>query len=278
MNGYQVCERLRADELLRDVPIIFLSCFDDERAKLYAFEAGGVDYITKPFRFAELLTRVKHQIDLRRKQKELTFKVKRMGLEVARRQQTEKAIRFQANTDALTQLYNRRHFFRVALQLFEQALCYQRNLSVVRMDIDHFKAINDTHGHPTGDQVLQTLAGQMSASQQTREVLARYGGEEIVLLLPDAGLAQARERAEQMRTTVARTGMQTKHGLLGVTMSCGVAALTRDNGESLLQGIEQEDQALYRAKQSGRNRVLAWMDGTSAEPGSMSPIAGLLQA
>ncbi len=89
MNGYQVCERLRADELLRDIPIIFLSGFDDERAKLYAFEAGGVDYITKPIRLAEVLARVKSQIDLRRKQKELMFKVQRMGLEVSRRQQTE---------------------------------------------------------------------------------------------------------------------------------------------------------------------------------------------
>jgi len=75
MNGYQVCEHLCADELLRDVPIIFLNGFDDDRAKLYAFEAGGVDYITKPIRLAEVLARVKRQIDLRRKQKELMFKV-----------------------------------------------------------------------------------------------------------------------------------------------------------------------------------------------------------
>jgi len=152
------------------------------------------------------------------------------------------------------------------------------------MDLDHFKSINDTYGHLTGDLVLQTVSGQMSASQQTREVLARYGGEEFVLLLPDAGLAQASERAEQMRTTVARTAVRTEHGLLGVTMSCGVAALIRDNGESLLQMIEQADRALYSAKQSGLNCVLAWMDGTTSEQGSMSPRgqisspAGLLQA
>ncbi len=197
---------------------------------------------------------------------------------------TEKGIQIQANTDALTQLYNRRHFFRVALLLFEQALRYQRNLSVVMMDIDHFKAINDTYGHLTGDQVLQTVAGQMSASQQSPEVLARYGGEEFVLLLPHAGLVRARERAEQMRTTVARTGVRTQHGLLGVTMSCGVAVLTRDNGESLLHVIEQVDRALYSAKQSGRNCVLDWMDGTTAEQDSKSPSgqisspAGLLPA
>lgn len=275
LNGYQVCEAIRGCDGLEDVPIIFLSAYDETDAKLHAFEAGGLDYITKPYRLAEVLARIERQLAIYQKQRAIRAKLERQEMELARRRRAEAHIRLQANTDNLTRLHNRRYFFRVALHTFEQAINRRRKLSVIMMDLDHFKRINDEYGHLIGDEVLRSVAANLEGSRRAHELLARYGGEEFVLLLPEADLVDARECAERMRSVIASHAVESRAGRIAVSLSCGVASLAVYESETLLQLVERADQALYRAKRSGRNCVVAWADELPAGrgPQAVNPVA-----
>lgn len=156
--------------------------------------------------------------------------------------------------DALTGLYNRRHFFELAEFEFQRAHRYQRELSVIMLDIDDFKMVNDTYGHIIGDQVLQEIAE--SCRQETRKVdiVARYGGEEFIFLLPEIDIETAMQVAERLRENIATRKITTRAGSVTVTASLGLSNLTEDypNLESLLIAA---DAALYQAKETGRNRI-----------------------
>ena len=170
------------------------------------------------------------------------------------REQLEKA-EGDALIDPLTGLCNRRGFER-AIQQFVQSMSAEAVAGALLMaDIDHFKRINDTYGHLVGDDVIRAVANGMRLSIKGRDTAARYGGEEFAVLLPETQLPGALQLAEQVRLTVARTRLRSpKHvGEIGVTISIGVAEL--NPGESLENLIERADAALYRAKESGRNRV-----------------------
>lgn len=164
-----------------------------------------------------------------------------------------------ANTDSLTGLYNRRHFFELAEHEFERAQRYDRPLSVIILDVDEFKQVNDTHGHIAGDRVLQVLAKLCQANLREADLLGRYGGEEFVALLPESDLVVARRVVERLRQQVAHTAVDIDEGVVSITISVGVAA--RDEScpdvETLL---DCADRALYAAKHAGRNRVSAWTE------------------
>ncbi len=159
-----------------------------------------------------------------------------------------------AITDSLTGLYSRRHLFELAAHEFQRARRYQLPLSVMMVDIDEFKRVNDTHGHAIGDQVLQKVAERCRKELREVDVIGRYGGDEFVALLPETGLSAAGQVAERLRKNIAERTLDTKAGRITVTVSLGIALL--DDGhltpESLL---DQADQALYAAKQNGRNQV-----------------------
>jgi diguanylate cyclase (GGDEF)-like protein len=162
-----------------------------------------------------------------------------------------------ARTDDLTSTLNRRHFFVLAQREFARARRYERPLSAVMLDIDHFKQVNDTYGHATGDEVLRQVAQRCRSSIRDVDILGRYGGEEFALLLPDTTLASAKAGlAERLRRTVADEPVITAHGPITVTVSLGVAELQSDTADvdSLL---DSADSALYQAKAAGRNRVEA---------------------
>jgi diguanylate cyclase (GGDEF)-like protein len=163
-------------------------------------------------------------------------------------------------TDELTGLANRRHLFDQLAHEIQRSRRYDTPLSVILIDIDHFKRINDTWGHSAGDAVLRTAAGVFRASSRETDVVARYGGEEFALLLPETALDGALTRAEALRAQVATTDTTlTNDGALRITVSLGVAALCPgENAEELMQ---RTDAALYVAKRKGRNRVEAAHDG-----------------
>lgn len=160
----------------------------------------------------------------------------------------------QAITDGLTGLYNRRQFFDLAGREFERTQRYARPLSAIMLDIDHFKKVNDTHGHAVGDQMLQELAARFRANLRDIDVLARYGGEEFAVLLPESELPAARQAAERLRQAVAETPFETAAGPLAITISLGVAALTEDC-PTLAALLDGADAAMYAAKDAGRNGV-----------------------
>ncbi len=159
-----------------------------------------------------------------------------------------------ATTDGLTRLYNRRHFMERAESEFERSRRYQRELSVLLLDADHFKHVNDDHGHETGDRVLRVLAGACRQSLRQLDVIGRYGGEEFVVLLPETSAALAAETAERLRREIEQLRVPSPVGEIHVTVSIGVATAGPAT-ESVAALINEADRALYEAKRGGRNRV-----------------------
>jgi diguanylate cyclase (GGDEF)-like protein/PAS domain S-box-containing protein len=160
-----------------------------------------------------------------------------------------------AITDPLTEQYNRRGFFDLAQREMERFSRYQYPLAAIMLDIDHFKHVNDTHGHRVGDRVLRSLADRINQNIRQVDILGRYGGEEFVILLPETELFKACEIAERIRSAVsAEAILESENGPIQVTVSLGVTRATRGTS-SLPELLEQADKALYQAKQNGRNRV-----------------------
>jgi diguanylate cyclase (GGDEF)-like protein len=165
-----------------------------------------------------------------------------------------------ATVDPLTNLYNRRHFFRLGEDEIDRACRYGHPLSVLMIDIDHFKSINDSHGHSVGDQVISTIAGRLASGLRKSDVAGRYGGEEFAMILPETDVTNATSIvAERLRAAVANTPVETAVGPLKVTISVGVAAVL-PSGETLLDALTRADNGLYAAKRGGRNRVVAATD------------------
>ena len=229
---------------LEQIPVIILTAEDDLDRKAEILERGASDYVTKPFHEKELLARVRIHTKLKLLQDEL--REKNAQLEAL------------SITDPLTGLANRRHLMAKLDQEVQRARRYKTPLAVVMIDIDHFKHVNDTYGHAMGDEVLRGIGKLLRESVRTTDLAARYGGEEITLLLPHTDLPAALQVAEALRQKLA----DLDHSLDGVTIrktaSMGVAA--RD-GQGDLPGAEDllkhADEALYRAKEGGRNRVEA---------------------
>jgi diguanylate cyclase (GGDEF)-like protein len=441
MDGYAVCSSLKANDETRDIPIIFISALNEADDKVNAFHAGGVDYITKPFQFAEVLARVETHLTLRRTQQQLRranqaleerldeldqanlvlqqeIKQRRLAEELERQRTQElealrttmteisseldltrllraileravaligatdgelslydegrndlrilttynvrqdygmgwpviepasadmvitsrepliingyhnsvghspgmptavphavllvpllagarfigvigigdtnpertftpnnaellklfaqqatiaiqnaqlfSEIQTLATTDPLTGLFNRRHFFELAHHEVERARRTHYPVSVVMLDVDHFKLVNDQYGHQMGDQVLQTVAAGCRKFLRAGDVLGRYGGEEFVILLPDTTLDQAAQVAERLRQNLAMMKIASVDESITVTISLGIATLDAVDSEPGLDTLlSHADQALYTAKQSGRNQVARWQE------------------
>jgi diguanylate cyclase (GGDEF)-like protein/PAS domain S-box-containing protein len=162
-----------------------------------------------------------------------------------------------AITDSLTGLYNRRGFFELGRREVERARRFGRPLTAIMFDLDHFKRVNDAYGHPIGDQVLAGLAECCRHELREVDLLGRYGGEEFTVLLPESGLTTARPVAERLRRRVERAAIDTDRGPMTITISLGIAMLD-ENCADLEALLERADQALYAAKQTGRNRVCVW--------------------
>lgn len=161
--------------------------------------------------------------------------------------------------DALTELYNRRHFFALTRTMLDQAIRYQRNASVLIMDIDHFKLINDNFGHASGDRVLQKFSAACQQILRSSDILARYGGEEFVIYLPETANLNAVLVGERLRKMVAGQPMLDDLEESRITVSIGVASYLPEMGQLSLDAlVDRADQALYQAKQRGRNQVVYW--------------------
>lgn len=158
-------------------------------------------------------------------------------------------------TDGLTQTFNKRYLLEVAQRELRHTRRTGRPLSLLLIDVDHFKAVNDTHGHLAGDEVLIELGGRLRGLLRGDEVLARYGGEEFCLLLPETTLDEARQVAERVRVAVERTAFPTERAPLTVTVSIGVATTGGQEDMTVAQLIDQADRKLYEAKRGGRNQI-----------------------
>ncbi|TDQ81449.1 response regulator receiver modulated diguanylate cyclase [Dongia mobilis] len=243
-DGLRLCSHLRSQEETRQTPILLIVEEFDMPRLIKGLDIGASDYLMKPIDPNELLARVRIQIRRRRYQDRL-------------RANYERSLSL-ALTDSLTGLYNRRYAMRHMEGLMERVKESGKALSVLVCDLDHFKNVNDTYGHAAGDEVLKQFAQRATASMRNFDMVARTGGEEFVCLLPDTDGQSALKVAERLCRRVAETPMKVDgapNGELTVTVSIGLAATSRVmSGEELLKVA---DAALYRAKQSGRNRVMA---------------------
>jgi diguanylate cyclase (GGDEF)-like protein/PAS domain S-box-containing protein len=178
--------------------------------------------------------------------------------DVTEQKQLEQQLQSLAITDPLTHCVNRRHFLEQSNLELERARRFQRPLSILMLDLDHFKDVNDTFGHAIGDKVLQEIVLVCQLNIRTIDILARYGGEEFTILLPETDDCAALQAAERIRTIIEATAIATEHGAVLVTVSIGVANRNGEEAVSLARLLERADQALYASKNAGRNRVTVW--------------------
>lgn len=253
MDGYEICGRLKADAQTRDIPVIFISSVREVDAKVRAFAAGGVDYVTKPYNVEEVLARVETHLALRNLQKSLqeANEVKTVLLEQLRQQAD--LLEQQTREDCLTGLYNRRELDqRLALE-FQRTRRFGHPLTVVMADIDFFKGVNDRFSHQVGDEVLKAVAGILQGSCRVTDFVARYGGEEFTLFLPETTVTNGVVLCEKIRRAIEAYDWDRIQPDLTVTISMGLA---EDRGltdhDALLRAA---DDKLYEAKHSGRNQV-----------------------
>jgi len=236
MDGNEVCRRLKEREHTRDIPVIFITAMEDWNNEAKMLELGAVDYITKPVRAPIMLARIRNHIALRNALAELAVK--------------NKALEELATRDRLTGLYNRRKLDEALEQEVLRAERYDRPLSLIIIDIDHFKNVNDTYGHPVGDTVLVETANRLTQTLRTSDIPGRWGGEEFLVICPETPLETAVVLAERLRGAYNDRDFEQVGSL---TASFGVAGHRR--GASVKQIMQGADNALYKAKHAGRNRV-----------------------
>ena len=242
VDALRVCSQLKSLETTRQTPILLIVDPDDHQRLLRALDMGVNDYLIRPVDQQELQARVNTQIRRFRYTEQLRKSVQ-ASMEMA-------------VTDSLTGLFNRRYLETHLAQLVGHAINRGKPLSVITLDVDYFKTVNDTHGHQAGDRVLQELAGRIRGAIRGVDLACRTGGEEFVVVLPGTEIGIAQRVAERLRQAVANKPFTAAPGFaLNITISAGVAALTgiSDNVDTILK---QADQALYRAKREGRNCVI----------------------
>jgi len=243
MDGYEICKRLKASPKTQEIPVIFITAMETAEDEAHGVELGAVDYITKPVNAPVVRARIRNHLALRRAHSKMT----EARAELARR---NKELEYVAARDKLTNLYNRWKLDeRFALEIL-RAERYERALSVIMLDLDHFKVVNDTHGHPVGDLVLAETAARMQAHLRTSDVLGRWGGEEFLIICPETDLDTAMVLAERLRAACEANEFPVTGRL---TASFGVAAYRP--GRRAKEILLAADMAMYRAKNGGRNRV-----------------------
>jgi diguanylate cyclase (GGDEF)-like protein len=234
LDGLEVCRRIQRDGPTAP-PVIFLTARAHPAGAVEGLEAGATDYVTKPFRPAELLARVNSAL---------------------RAKAIRDAFAFAATTDDLTGILNRRGLDVRAEETVELARRYHRPLACLMIDVDHFKRVNDEHGHAAGDAVLRQIADRLRMTTRISDIVARYGGEEFVVVLPETAEDNAVVAAEKIRSEISSTPMELPGtaGRLGVNVSIGVAEWAEPMVDAL--GLfAAADRALYQAKRLGRDRV-----------------------
>lgn len=237
LDGLEACRRIKANPSTAKIPVIFITARDGDDYETGGFAAGAVDYIVKPFNPVIVQARVDTHAELKRNRdllEDLSYR------------------------DGLTGIANRRNFDEYLVKVWEFAMRDNNPVSLVMMDVDHFKAFNDNHGHQAGDDCLRSVASALAKiSKRKTDLVARYGGEEFVCLLPKTSAEEALSLADSMREAVI--ALSIAHGFSSagpvVSISQGIATRMpprRSSPEGLIAGA---DKALYDAKQGGRNRA-----------------------
>lgn len=248
MDGYETLRALKDNPKTRDIPVIVLSGLNSSQDKVTAFDLGAVDFITKPFELTELRARVRSSLKMSALLRMLAQK---------------------AQIDGLSGLYNRAYFDDRLKEEYDRALRHGHSMSIAMIDLDHFKSINDTYGHPAGDTVISGIASIIQQQCRSIDIACRYGGEEFVLILPETTPDQAYALCQRIRERCELMSWS-QHPSRAVTLSVGVVGTDDGSSVSCTPGawVEMVDRNLYQAKQTGRNKVIA-----SSTSGSIIQVA-----
>lgn len=234
MDGLELCKRIRAEPSLQYTYIILLTSMDGKGSYLEGMDAGADDFITKPFDEEQLAAR----------------------LRVAERIiALHQKLHIQATHDHLTGAWNRAAIMNYLRGEVERARRQSSHVGVIIADLDHFKRINDTYGHPAGDAVLQEAARRMQLALRPYDRLGRYGGEEFLIIASDCDLSQTMALAERIRSFMSAEPVKDQFSEIFVTVSLGIAIGSGQAGEEAGALVAIADEALYRAKKAGRNRI-----------------------
>lgn len=229
VSGYDVCRILREDSATINIPIIFVTGKDSIEEEEYGLSLGAVDYITKPIHPSIVKARVKTHITLK---------------------QQRDLLKSMAVRDQLTGLYNRHYLVDMMTHKVSEAKRHEQPLCVIMVDIDHFKEVNDSFGHLEGDKVLEKIAKILQDGARREDIVARFGGEEMILVLNNCPLEEAVAKAEKLRKEIE---LSEPEGI-AISASFGVAKVSESN-DTCEKLIKSADDALYQAKAKGRNRV-----------------------
>ena len=262
-DGLEICAALQSNPDTANIPVIFVTSATDSGRIVAAFEAGGSDYITKPFTRQELIARVSVHIHLRESQAALIKQNSAL-------EDLTKELADLSRIDPLTRLLNRRAWDQAIAQEHQRYARSGRPYSVIMVDIDHFKAYNDLCGHQAGDECLRRVAETLGQTCRKVDSVGRYGGEEFVILTPETDIEAGPRFAERLRKAIWSLGIQHPGSVTAgrVTASVGVATSRGGNWEDVLR---EADEALYVAKRAGRNMVFAALDEKLVRMQKMQP-------
>ena len=240
VDGLELCRRIRRKESGHYEYILLLTGKDEKENVVEGLNSGADDYLTKPFDIGELQARLRAGKRILALQRELI--------------QAREALRFEATHDALTGLWSRGATLQLLGVELQRSARNNTSTGILMADLDHFKNINDTHGHLTGDEVLQEATYRISQAVRSYDFVGRYGGEEFLAVLTNCTLDELRIIAERIRSAVADLPIRTKAADIPVTVSVG--AVVSGRGAHDLEFLAAADAALYEAKRTGRNRVV----------------------
>lgn len=267
MDGFEVAALLGEAERLRETPIIFVTAaYADDINRLKGYRFGAVDYLAKPINDAILQSKVRVFLELYSARAQLTTALdtlsernRQLGIEITERKRVEEQIRHQATHDMLTGLPNRTLFHDRLLTAMQRAPRHGSGFALALLDIDGFKGVNDGHGHPAGDALLQAIAGRLRELLRANDTVARLGGDEFALILEDVLDASAlMERCRQIGERLALPyPLQGRHGDFDAKISASIGiALYHGGADHDEELIQAADRALYAAKDGGKNRCV----------------------
>ena len=239
LDGPAVCREIRKQRSERHVHLVLLTSRDSKQDIVCGLESGADDYLVKPFDPEELKARLRSGLRILQLEDNLL--------------EAREEMRYKATHDSLTALLNRGMIVDLLARELTRARREKGSTVVVLGDLDHFKAVNDTYGHPVGDEVLREVARRLLGSVRSYDFVGRYGGEEFLVVLNNCDSTKALTRAEQIRGAVSRTLVSTAKGPLPITMSLGVIASVGEDQKAVEDILCTVDQALYEAKGAGRN-------------------------
>ena len=254
-DGFEVLHTLKENPATKQIPVIMLSGSHASEDKVRSFELGAMDYVIKPVDVPELRARIQSAIRLTRLMEMLEQR---------------------AQIDGLTGLWNRAHFDRRLTSELSEKTRRATSLALVMCDLDHFKRLNDSFGHPAGDAVLEAFAKIINQEIRQNDIACRYGGEEFTLILPRTGLSEAVGVCERIRKALSARTFR-KYPEIQATASFGVTDVSGDVTDEASSWIEAADQALYSAKSGGRNCVHVF-SADGCRPGTTTPSDGIRMA